>query len=78
MRPEETLCEGQVNEWSLIGQLTFEVCRRLLWAAVAQATGDGDKTEYMQLTINDACGEHFCALVAELRQTQEKRARRAA
>jgi len=79
MRPEESLCEGQVNEATLLGQLSFETVRSLAMYAVALATGgDWVMGGSFQREIDRECGEGFCAKVETLRQVQAERARRVA
>lgn len=80
MRPEETLCGGQVNEATLLAKLPYDTVHSLAMYAVALGTGGNtsiDRDSFRWL-IDDACGEGFCDAVEALRQRQEERARRAA
>lgn len=74
MKPEQALCEGQVNEATLLGQLSFETVRSLAMYAVALATG-GDWVDAgtFRREIDRECGEGFCAKVETLRQVQQAR-----
>ena len=74
MRPEDALCEGHVNEATLLAKIPHDLSVSLATYALALATGgDWVTSRSFQLEVDRVLGRGFCEAVAALREPQAER-----